>query len=514
MNYKKCLKTPFWTSVISTLAFGIIIHLFGITNVLHNYDDISTLPEGYGTGLPSGRWFLMMMGDLANKANIDFNLPYVNGFVFILLIAFSTGVLTLIFDFEHRKSGCLIGLLLVSFPTVTSIMFFRFTAGYYGVAMLLSVIAVWVIEKYRYGFLISVFCIAMALGIYQAYLPLIIAIFVLLLLKKTLQEDTTFGKILINGLYYCANIIIGFLIYYGVLQICLHIKNVKLLDYKGISEMGSLSLKEIPSLIMQAYSDFLRLPFCDYCDIAKTGLLRAVYFISGIVSAIMILIILIKKKKKFTTVIMTALLCALFPLAVNFIVVMCPNSKIYVLMTISFVTVLFVPIVLLEIIESVNILDDKQKSFKAVQKFTAIVLLTAVVSYSYLANINYTSMYYVNRETENYLNSMITQIRMTDNFNTSMEWAFIGEDIEDPLFKNPWANSMNYKPNSYEIPLINAYSRKNWIKQYFGYDMPLADDEVVNELKNNEIVKNMPCWPNDGSVAVVDDVVVIKLQNE
>lgn len=514
MDYKKHLKTPFWTSVISTVFFGIIIHLFGITNVLHNYDDISTLPTGYGTGLPSGRWFLMIMGDFARDAKINFNLPYVNGLLFIVFIAFSAGILTLIFKFNHRKSAVLTGLLLVSFPTVTSIMIFRFTAGYYGVALLLSVLAVWVIEKYKYGFFISVFCIAMAVGTYQAYLPLIIALFVLLLLKKTLEEDTTFSKILLKGLYYCATLIAGFLLYYGILQICLHVKNIELLDYKGISEMGALSIREIPSLIRQAYSDFLCLPFHDYCDIAKTGLLRAVYLISGVVSIVMIAVILIEKKKKIDSIIMTVLLCVLFPIAVNFITIMCPNSNIYVLMVISFVTVLFVPIILLEVIESVDALANKQKLFKATQKFAAVILLTAIVSYSYLANFNYTSMYYVNRQAENYLNAMVTQIRMTDDFDASMEWAFIGEDIEDPLFENPWKNSLNYKPNSNNIHLINAYSRKSWIKQYFGYNMPLAEEKTVEKLKNNETVKKMPCWPNDGSIAVVDGVVVIKLQNE
>lgn len=291
-------------------------------------------------------------------------------------------------------------------------------------------------------------------------------------------------------------------------------KNIELLDYKGISEMGALSIREIPSLIRQAYSDFLCLPFHDYCDIAKTGLLRAVYLISGVVSIAMIAVILIEKKKKIDSIIMTVLLCVLFPIAVNFITIMCPNSNIYVLMVISFVTVLFVPIILLEVTESVDALANKQKLFKTTQKFAAFILLTAIVSYSYLANFNYTSMYYVNRQTENYLNAMVTQIRMTDDFDASMEWAFIGEDIENPLFENSWKNSLNYKPNSNDIHLINAYSRKSWIKQYFGYNMPLAEEKTVEKLKNNETVKKMPCWPNDGSIAVVDGVVVIKLQNE
>lgn len=43
---------------ISTFIIGCIAHLFALTNVLHNYDDIRCTPGGAGAGVASGRWII------------------------------------------------------------------------------------------------------------------------------------------------------------------------------------------------------------------------------------------------------------------------------------------------------------------------------------------------------------------------------------------------------------------------------------------------------------------------
>lgn len=59
---------------------------------------------------------------------------------------------------------------------------------------------------------------------------------------------------------------------------------------------------------------------------------------------------------------------------------------------------------------------------------------------------------------------------------------------------------------------MNEYSRKEFISQILGYQVSWVDKERREELKENEIVKEMPAYPNKGSVKVVDNTVVIKLE--
>ena len=58
MISKEIIKKPWFSAFVSGTATGIATHLFGLVNVLHNFDDIAVQPAGYGTGLRSGRWLL------------------------------------------------------------------------------------------------------------------------------------------------------------------------------------------------------------------------------------------------------------------------------------------------------------------------------------------------------------------------------------------------------------------------------------------------------------------------
>ncbi len=106
---------------------------------------------------------------------------------------------------------------------------------------------------------------------------------------------------------------------------------------------------------------------------------------------------------------------------------------------------------------------------------------------------------------------MVTQVRMVENFSTDKKWIFIGERIEDPLFYNCWSNPLLYGGSADYY--INAYSRREWILKYLGVDIQMADDDVADSLKKDIEVKEMSCWPNSGSIKVIGENIVIKLQN-
>lgn len=56
-------KKTYPYAALSALIAGLMTHLFGWMNVLHNCDDIGQQAIGYGTGITSGRWLLSILGD-------------------------------------------------------------------------------------------------------------------------------------------------------------------------------------------------------------------------------------------------------------------------------------------------------------------------------------------------------------------------------------------------------------------------------------------------------------------
>lgn len=510
MQRKNDWNKPEWIAVISTFFMGLAVHMFGLVNLLHNYDDVTIQPGGYGTGLSSGRWFLTIVGDFFNKHFGGYNLPWVNGVLFVALVAVTVGFVVSVFSIKNWKYAALIGAIFISFPTATSTLLFRYTAVYDAVALLFAVFAVWILEHCKYGFGISAVCIALSLGIYQAYIPLTISIFVLLLIKQVLQENVEFWYVVKRGCYYCLAIIAGLFLYNLLLRICLHIYDTSLSGYQGINTMGKLNLSELPLLLKETYRTFLDFPISGYATLVQMEVLKHAYLALDGVMLLTILVAAILNKKKLSQIVLLVLLCAVFPIAVNFIMVMCPESWIYALMVYSFAIVPCLPLVIIETLPQIEGFWGKVK--RALVSVALIVVALIVACNAYMANVNYTSLHYANRQTENYMNALVTQIRMTEEFDTEKRWAVLG-DINDPLSENSWKYVKTYGGNSNGVELQRAYSWKSWINLYFGYMPAWASEDEITQLNSNPDVINMKTWPNEGSIKVIDDYVVIKFQN-
>lgn len=496
---------PERVAVVAAALSGAVTHLYGLVNVLHNYDDIAQQPKGYGTGVTSGRWLLSLLGDFAERMGGGYNLPTVNGFLFLLLIACSAGFLVSVLGIQNRKSAALMGGLFAVFPTAFSTLVFRYTAVYYGIGILLSVLAAWVLHRYKFGVPLSALCVAFSLGIYQAYVPITIGIAVLLLIRQALEEDVRLRELVRRGLRDCAAFLLGFLLYLVFLKITLELYGTELSNYQGVDQMGNLSLMEIPKLAWKAAYSVYMLPFKNYCGISAAGVIKLAYLVIGCVS-LLPLGFLLFRKARLGTFLFVAMLCAVFPVAVNFIVIMCPNGWIYTLMVYAFVLIPCVPILLLEC------LPQKGKFRTILERGVCFVTAVLICGYAYQTNIQYMTLYYANRQTENYLNSMVVQVRMTEDFTTELKWAMIGE-IEDPLLGCYWEYELAYGGIEYTDSLLRRYSWKDWIHNYYGYEIPLASEGQIAELRASDEVKHMPCWPNQGSIKVIGDTIVIKCQD-
>lgn len=502
-------KTPVRTALLSALIFGLLTHLFGLVNILHNNDDIWQQPMGYGAGITSGRWLLTIVGDALTRWGLSWNLSVVNGVLFLALIAISAGLIVSVFRIQNKVSAALIGMVFVAFPSVTSVLFFKYTTIHYGISILLSVLAAWVLQGKKRSLLISALCTACAMGIYQAYVPITITVMVLLLIQQALEGESDVRQIVRRGLYFCAALILGVVLYFVFLKISLAVYKTALSDYQGVDNMGKISLGALPGLIWRAFSSFCKLPLYDYCELANIPLLRYLYILLGGTVVLLVGYILFAKVKKLSLIVLTGLLCAVLPIAINFVVIMCPDTLIYTLMVYSFVLLPCMPLIFFECLPP---MESMQKVKCIFGKTVSLIVALMIFCYAYYANVNYTAMYFGNRQVENYWNSVVTQVRMTEGFDAEKEWAVMGE-IDDPMLSSAWADGVIYGGNRFTKDLLNQYSRLAWVSNYMGIQVPAASEERIAELSSMTEVQEMPCWPTQGSIKVVDDTVVIKFQN-
>ena len=164
-----------------------------------------------------------------------------------------------------------------------------------------------------------------------------------------------------------------------------------------------------------------------------------------------------------------------------------------------------------EIIILIIILDkfDFVKNYKIY--FASMVVVSLVcIQFIVYSNMCYAKANFLVSQTISYNNTLITRIKTADNYKANMKVCYINEfdKNEDEIylpseFKKIYINY--YFVNS----LINNYAWKRFMAFYNGYNPEIVKEDVY---KYDERVINMPSYPDDGSIKIIDDVVVVKFK--
>ena len=117
------------------------------------------------------------------------------------------------------------------------------------------------------------------------------------------------------------------------------------------------------------------------------------------------------------------------------------------------------------------------------------------------------SSYYTTKQTVSYFQTLVTRIKSVEGYSDQYPVAFIGENYEDKSFENSWASTPFWYGGLSTI-LINRYSRDWFMSNYLGYTYETVSDEMLQKLEVE--TKDMPSYPDSGSIAVIDGVVVVK----
>ena len=520
--YRKYCSKPLKITFCSACITGILAHLFALTNVINNYDSITQIPKGVGTTLPSGRWLLMLIEKLQNWLWDTYSVPFWNGLVSILLLAVTACVVTNIFQIQNTLNCILTGALLVGFPAVTSMMFFMYTAPYYSLAILFSVLAVYFADKKWLGALLSVvFCVC-ALGIYQAYLPLTAGLMVLLLLWNMLRKEADWKHTILRGIKDLVILAGSVWVYMKILNTMMAHYGIGLSNYQGVNHMGKLSLQQLPFLLKKIYRIFFHLSNENYCEMNSTIIVQRSIWFLGILSVVAAVYFLIAYRRRLAERLMIIVLFLIIPAAVGSIELMCPESDIYTLMIYGMVVIYLIPILLLELWEDKKLAETAipfwhKKWSHYLRGITAwgisVFLLLISVNYIWSSNVNYTLTYYSALETQEYLASMMTRMRDTEGYIPEAPVAFIGNEIQDPTYDEVWKNT----PVMYggtDSSFVNTYSRIRFFNHLLSYNYVQAEPAQIKTLKQTKEVKAMPCYPSDGSIKMIDGNLVVKLSND
>lgn len=502
-------RHTFWI----TFMVGMLTHLYILTNKLPTFDDILCL-NSFGGSFESGRWFLGVLGLIKYKILGNYSMPMVNGTLAVILVAVFACLVNAILENKNSLVAAITGIMLVVFPTIAGNLSFMFTGYYYSFAMVLLGVGILLIKQGKkvYLFVLGSFLLTLSLAIYQAYYPLGAGLLLILLILDCMKGEKGFQELLKRAFWYLVGLLLGLVFYFPLDRLWLKIMHTERASHKGMDQMGQISLQELPERIFSTYRAFIQMFSENYYGITGNIWIRLAIIILLLAAAYPLTkrSAQMLKKKEYAVCALMWFFILLFPIGIHSIYIMVEEQYLYTLMIYADVLLFILPLILCE----KNIELDKMKGI--VSKPTSIVnwLVTLVVLFSGIFYIYQDNAAYLEAElslsaAKSYYTTLITQIKSLEGYQEGMEVVLIGENHDRTIYEIRREFFQDIEIGGiYETDrVVKGIDKGRFMKYYCGYDQKITDD--ISEIKSEEW-QDMPDYPNDGSVKIVRDKIIVK----
>lgn len=515
----KNLTKPEKTAFLWAVLIGLATHLYAFTNKLYNYDELYATPGSFGLGIENNRWFLEYLGREAAKIwGGNYSLPLFNGILCILLLAVSALLVVRMFEVKSNIFAALIGGLMVAFPAVTCMFFFMFTAVFYSVGNFMCILAAYLLVRHPKKWwlnLIAALLLAGSLGIYQAYFPgaVCLCLMAIILACAYGDEKEEFRGIFLRGVRYVAVLGLGMVLYFVLNKAFRRLWNIDATmgSYQGLDTMGQITMEDLAQSLMHCYQSFVALGMEETLYLNTIMSMLKSYIGVFVLLAGTVLFLLWVKKGDWPKKVLMLVGFLLLPVALFLVYVMAPEAYVYTLMIYP---VVFLLVFLLVWIDRFGREVSKYQIISSLTQWaTSILISYMLIVYVWYGNGCYMSMEYTKYHDMAYFETMVTQIKSLDGYQDDMPVMLVGVEIEDAtnqlgsLMQDAFGMEGKSETN------VNAYSRMHLIAKYLGFAPTFGNYEELIMWMEREEVQNMPCYPDSGSIAIVDDAVVVKLSD-
>lgn len=503
-KWKENITKKDYVAFFTAIIVGFITHMRVFVQDIPNHDGMTSIHFDQNM-ITSGRWFLRVACGISS----DYTLPWLIGVLSVLYLAIAAVLLQRFFKVERALTAGLIGALLVVYPTLTSNFAYIFTADGYMLAVLLAVLAVYLVEKGKYGFLFGALALGFSMGIYQAYLSFAMVLTLYAVCRIWFFEGETkekakqtFRYVLMGG--------IGAAIYYGMLQVLLFVQKTSLSGYQGIGETNNKSLVEI---IIQLYKDFVVHTLKGNIMMQKGFLTVCVIAIVLVADAILIHAMWKRGSLKNIWTYACAFVAAVVaPICFNAMLLISPEVKYHSLMRYQWVLIPIFALVILDKHAGSFVCDKK----KALFTWTGIIL-AIVISYQYvvISNIGYFNLEKKYEKTYAYCLRLLEQMEETEGYYHGMPVAMIGVvgDHYLPSTDDTVGVTDSLIGVNGDYLFYTADNYKDFFAYYFGVQIEVVPLEDMPEINFSKEYNALNSFPMENSMKVVDGKLYIRTAN-
>lgn len=436
-------------------------------------------------------------------------MPLINGTLALLFVAITACIIVNLLDIENNIfCFCLAGIMVV-FPVVTSMFGYLYTMHFYMFGMLLGIIGIYLVCKsYNwYSILIGILFITGGIGVYQAFIPFdlsIMAIYFLFFVfnfeTKSIKDIAKKAAILVGSM------ICSLCLYLLINAFFLNLNGESLTDYQGISSMGKSGIPEYLHRAAGAYKLFF-IPLKESPYYMYPNSLSYLYVLTLAVSIFIIFIWILR----YMHISRIKSVCAcgvalLIPLCVNFVFVMAGEDQTHALM----VYAQCVPfIIMMCLIQKFPFRLQQIKKCATIAIY--IVIFTVNIMYCRYDNKCYLKATYIQTEAISYFTTLVTRIKSVEGYKDEYPVLYVNprgisdislEEIEQfsEIRNDPYWDLNHY---------VNDFAWIKFMEVWCGY-APEYTMMKIQDCTDQDIL-NMASYPDDGSIKVIDEMVIVKL---
>lgn len=493
-------------SLLAIFVVGIIAHYLVIINGFTNPDGIN---EGFyyysaadWASSGCGRWLIRYFNALQGNVVI----PILSFIEYCLFTWFEIILIIKILDIRKMLFVITTSALFIVLPGVMTQMVYIYTAACYCLAGLLAVLFVYFnLKDNKLYSVLSSLCLALSMGLYQSYIGMAAALFVMVLVINYLKDEDL-RKLIITAIKSIISAILGAIIYFVLYKL-----DMKIFGLTSAERVNAFSLKEIinnlPTKFIEMYSVYINNFYDGILKRNYLYLLLAVLFVIFLIICVCQLL----KNRKYSSVIVLVLGVSLLPPLSNIIGILIPYNNVNLMMSTQ--NYLLVPFgfSLFEIFEV--------KLTRYISYVSCLLLL--FISWTYVISANATYRCYI--LSYNHINTEVSMV-LQDVYKLD---GYVKD--ETPIVFGGFPDDKQLRD---ELPLYNytielypnvifwqdmsgvINNRYNYLLNCFGINAGNITEQEYYDLMTSEEYKEMGIWPSKNSVKIINGIVVVKYTDD
>ncbi|TFE03995.1 glucosyltransferase domain-containing protein [Jeotgalibacillus salarius] len=499
-NFKKEWKISFLAAAI----IGFLTHMYVMTNTLPNHDGLINV---YNTQekFVSGRFFLSPLAGISSY----FELPWLIGALSILYLALTAVFVTMLFDLKKTTSIIIAAGMVATFPTVGATFSYMFTADGYMLANLLTVISLVVAKKWRFGFIPGAIIFFVSVGTYQANLTMLLVFAGVYLIKELLRKDSTVKEFFVYLMRFSGVAALGMGLYFALFKIYQTFFAGQITNYQGLNEVGAggESLRVTLGKIKDSGMEFFFHGLVTDSFPRLFSLLNVGFFIllaAGLILAVV-------HNKTYTQPIKIALLAgslSALPFLTYLLYFVSPGVTYHMLMVMAISAIYMLPVI---IYDQMNFAGRTPLMAKAYSWVAVLLVSVIIYNFAVISNIAYFNMNLRYEKSFATMNRILDRMEQTENYDELQQIGIIGApDIRSNIGIKVWNSIPEMTGAMGDSFLAHPAHMEYMLNTYFGEDFYLIGDYTLDEFKERPEVEEMPVWPEEGSIQLIDNTLILK----